>query len=91
MLENGEESDAPRPRRVLQEGDNYDGFDPQMVFDKEVPKGALLIEIFRANNAAYPKKLNNGIAPPPEFSRPEIARILSSLSAATRSSATGYR
>ena len=70
-----------------------------------MPKGALLIEIFRADNTAYSKKLNKvvmmrdapdhtkedfvtlsgtkvremlskGIAPPPEFSRPEVAKIL---------------
>jgi hypothetical protein len=53
LLEIGEESDAPRPRRVLQEGDYYGGFGAQTVFDPEVPKGALLIEIFRADNTAY--------------------------------------
>ena len=56
MLEIGEESDAPRPRRVLQEGDYYGGFGAQTVFDPEVPKGALLIEIFRADNTACSKK-----------------------------------
>ena len=58
MLENGEESDAPRPRRVPQEGDYYGGFGTQTVFDTEVPKGALLIEIFRAENTVYLRKLN---------------------------------
>ncbi len=86
-------------------GDYYGGFDAQTVFDTEVPKGALLIEIFRADNTAYSKKLgkvimmrdgkdhtkedwvtlsgtkvremlSKGIAPPPEFSRPEVAKIL---------------
>ena len=33
------------------------GFDAQTVFDAEVPKGALLIEIFRADNTAYSKFL----------------------------------
>jgi sulfate adenylyltransferase len=86
-------------------GDYYGGFDAQTVFDTEVPKGALLIEIFRADNTAYSKKLNKvimmrdgkdhtkedwvtlsgtkvremlskGMDLPPEFSRPEVARIL---------------
>ena len=86
-------------------GDYYGGFDAQTVFDEEVPKDALLIEIFRADNTAYSKKLNKvimmrdgkdhvkedwvtlsgtkvremlsrGEAPPPEFSRPEVAKIL---------------
>lgn len=85
-------------------GDYYGPFDAQDVFD-EVPKGALLIDTFRADNTAYSKKLNKvvmmreapghskddfvalsgtkvremlgqGIAPPPEFSRPEVAKIL---------------
>ncbi|KPK40960.1 MAG: sulfate adenylyltransferase [Gammaproteobacteria bacterium SG8_47] len=86
-------------------GDYYGAFDAQTIFDEEVPKGALDIEIFRADHTAYSKKLNkvvmmreapdhtkedfvllsgtkvremlgNGIAPPPEFSRPEVAKIL---------------
>lgn len=86
-------------------GDYYGAFDAQTIFDEKVPKGALLIEIYRADNTAYSKKLNkvvmmrdapdhtkddfvtlsgtkvremlgNGIAPPPEFSRPEVAKIL---------------
>ena len=85
-------------------GDYYGPFDAQTIFD-EIPKGALLIDTFRADNTAYSKKLNkvvmmreapghskedfvalsgtkvremlgSGIAPPPEFSRPEVARIL---------------
>ena len=77
----------------------------QTIFDEKVPAGALQIEIFRADNTAYSKKLNRvvmmreapdhqpedfinlsgtkvrqmlgqGIAPPPEFSRPEVAKIL---------------
>ena len=32
-------------------GRDYGGFDAQTVFDEEVPKGALLIEIFRAYNS----------------------------------------
>ena len=86
-------------------GDHYGAFDAQEIFDKEVPEGALEIEIFRADHTAYSKKLNKvvmmceapdhekedfvllsgtkvremlaqGIAPPKEFSRPEVAQIL---------------
>ncbi|GMQ97384.1 MAG: sulfate adenylyltransferase [Gammaproteobacteria bacterium] len=86
-------------------GDYYGAFDAQAIFDDEVPKGALDIEIFRADHTAWSKKLNkivmmrdapdhtkedfillsgtkvremlgNGIAPPSEFSRPEVAQIL---------------
>ena len=86
-------------------GDYYGPFDAQTVFDEKVPAGALAIEIFRADNTAYSKKLDRvvmmreapdhapedfitlsgtkvrqmlgqGIAPPPEFSRPEVAKIL---------------
>ena len=86
-------------------GDYYGAFDAQTIFDDEVPKGALDIEIFRADHTAYSKKLKKvvmmneapdhdkedfvllsgtkvremlgqGIAPPPEFSRPEVAKIL---------------
>jgi sulfate adenylyltransferase len=86
-------------------GDYYGPFDAQTIFD-DVPKGALLIEMFMADNTAWSKKLNRvvmmreapghtpedfitlsgtkvremlgrGEAPPPEFSRPEVAKILS--------------
>jgi len=86
-------------------GDYYGDFDAQTIFDNEVPKDALDIEIFRADHTAYSKKLKKvvmmneapdhtkedfvllsgtkvremlgqGIAPPPEFSRPEVAKIL---------------
>jgi sulfate adenylyltransferase len=86
-------------------GDYYGPFDAQTIFDEKVPAGALKIEIFRADNTAYSKKLDRvvmmreapdhtpddfinlsgtkvrqmlgqGIAPPPEFSRPEVAKIL---------------
>lgn len=86
-------------------GDYYGPFDAQSIFDEKVPAGALKIEIFRADNTAYSKKLDRvvmmreapdhtpddfinlsgtkvrqmlgqGIAPPPEFSRPEVAKIL---------------
>ena len=86
-------------------GDYYGPFDAQTIFDEEVPKGALLIEIFKADHTAWSKKLNKvvmmrdvpdhtkddfillsgtkvramlseGIAPPKEFSRPEVAEIL---------------
>ena len=85
-------------------GDYYGAFDAQTIFD-ELPAGSLQIQIFRADNTAYSKKLTKvvmmceapdhtkddfvnlsgtkvremlgqGIAPPPEFSRPEVARIL---------------
>jgi len=85
-------------------GDYYGPFDAQEIFD-QVPRDALKIQIFRADNTAYSKKLNkvvmmreapdhtkedfvllsgtavremlgNGIAPPAEFSRPEVAQIL---------------
>ncbi len=85
-------------------GDYYGPFDAQEIF-KDVPEGALEIEIFAADHTAWSKKLNkvvmmreapdhepsdyvflsgtkvrellgDGIAPPPEFSRPEVAEIL---------------
>jgi len=86
-------------------GSYYGGFDAQTIFHEEVPKGALKIEIFEADNTAYSKKLNEvvmmrdhpdhkpedyvflsgtkvremlskGEDLPPEFSRPEVAKIL---------------
>jgi sulfate adenylyltransferase len=86
-------------------GDHYGAFDAQTIFDNEVPRGALEIEIFKADHTAWSKKLNkvvmmceapdhkkedfillsgtrvremlgNGEAPPKEFSRPEVAKIL---------------
>ncbi len=86
-------------------GDHYGAFDAQEIFENEVPKGALEIEIFKADHTAWSKKLNKvvmmceapdhskedfvllsgtkvremlgqGIAPPKEFSRPEVAEIL---------------
>jgi sulfate adenylyltransferase len=86
-------------------GDYYGAFDAQTIFDTEVPKDALQIEIFRADHTAWSKKLNRvvmmneapdhnkedfvllsgtrvremlseGVAPPKEFSRPEVAEIL---------------
>ncbi len=85
-------------------GDYYGPFDAQTIFD-ELPPGSLKIDIFRADNTAYSKKLNKvvmmceapghtkedfialsgtkvremlgqGLAPPPEFSRAEVAEIL---------------
>ncbi len=85
-------------------GDYYGPFDAQTIFD-DVPLGSLKIDIFRADNTAYSKKLNKvvmmceapdhtkedfialsgtkvremlgqGMAPPPEFSRAEVAEIL---------------
>jgi sulfate adenylyltransferase len=86
-------------------GSYYGPFDAQTIFEKQVPKGALQIQIFGADNTAYSKKLNRvvmmreapdhapedfinlsgtkvremlgkGQAPPPEFSRPEVAKVL---------------
>ena len=86
-------------------GSYYGPFDAQAIFETKVPKGALKIQIFGADNTAYSKKLGRvvmmreapdhtpddfinlsgtkvremlgkGIAPPPEFSRPEVAKIL---------------
>ena len=86
-------------------GSYYGPFDAQAVFEEQVPKGALEIQIFGADNTAYSKKLKRvvmmreapdhkpedyvflsgtkvremlgqGMAPPPEFSRPEVAQIL---------------
>jgi len=86
-------------------GDFYGPFDAQTIFDEKVKTGALDIEIFRADNTAFSKKLGRvvmmreapdhtkedfialsgtkvremlgqGIAPPPEFSRPEVAKVL---------------
>ncbi len=86
-------------------GSYYGPFDAQTIFNEKVPKGALQIEIFGADNTAYSKKLDRvvmmreapdhtpedfialsgtkvrqmlgqGIAPPPEFSRPEVAKVL---------------
>ena len=87
-------------------GDYYGPFDAQTIFDDEVPKGALEIDIFRADHTAFSKKLGKVImmseAPeghtkedfvllsgtkvramlaagedlPPEFARPEVAKIL---------------
>ncbi len=85
-------------------GDYYGPFDAQTIFD-DIPPGSLKIEIFRADNTAYSKKLNKvvmmceapghtkddfiqlsgtrvremlgqGLAPPAEFSRAEVAQIL---------------
>ncbi|HXU46742.1 MAG TPA: sulfate adenylyltransferase [Thermoanaerobaculia bacterium] len=86
-------------------GSYYGPFDAQAIFDTKVPKGALEIQIFGADNTAWSKKLGRvvmkreapghtdedyidlsgtkvremlgkGIAPPPEFSRPEVAKVL---------------
>ncbi len=86
-------------------GSYYGPFDAQAIFEKDVPPGALKIQIFGADNTAWSKKLGKvvmmreapghtpedfinlsgtkvremlgkGMDLPPEFSRPEVARIL---------------
>ncbi len=39
-------------------GNYYGPFDAQQIFDEEVPRGALEIEIFKADHTAWSKKLN---------------------------------
>ena len=39
-------------------GSYYGPFDAQTIFDQEVPRGALQIQIYRADNTAWSKKLN---------------------------------
>ena len=87
-------------------GSYYGPFDAQTIFDEEVPKGSLEIDIFKADHTAFSKKLGKvimmkdapeghtkedfvllsgtkvrtmlaaGEALPPEFARPEVAKIL---------------
>jgi sulfate adenylyltransferase len=87
-------------------GAYYGAFDAQEIFHKEVPKGALELQIFEADHTAYSKVVGDVImmreAPPghkkedfvnlsgtkvremlsagqdlpPEFARPEVAKIL---------------
>ena len=87
-------------------GSYYGPFDAQEIFQKEVPKGALELEIFEADHTAFSKMVGDVImmceAPeghkkedfvflsgtkvremlsagedlPPEFARPEVAKIL---------------
>ncbi|HET6921612.1 MAG TPA: hypothetical protein VFI16_00565, partial [Anaeromyxobacteraceae bacterium] len=38
-------------------GSYYGPFDAQTIFDQEVPRGALLIQIYRADNTAWSKKM----------------------------------
>jgi sulfate adenylyltransferase len=49
-------------------GSYYGGFDAQTIFDEEVPKGSLEIEIYRADHTAFSKKIGKVImmkdAPP---------------------------
>ncbi|MFH1417254.1 MAG: sulfate adenylyltransferase, partial [Planctomycetota bacterium] len=87
-------------------GEYYGAFDAQEIFHKEVPAGALELEIFEADHTAFSKvvgevimmreapeghkkedfvflsgtkvreMLSAGQALPPEFARPEVAKIL---------------
>jgi len=87
-------------------GDYYGPFDAQEIFEKDVPAGALELQIFSADHTAYSKVVGDVImmreAPeghkkedfvflsgtkvramlgagedlPPEFARPEVAKIL---------------
>jgi len=87
-------------------GDYYGAFDAQEIFQKEVPAGALELEIFEADHTAFSNvvgdvimmreapeghkpedfvflsgtkvrdMLSAGEALPPEFARPEVAKIL---------------
>jgi sulfate adenylyltransferase len=42
-------------------GSYYGGFDAQTIFDEEVPKGALELEVFKADHTAWSKKLHKVI------------------------------
>ncbi len=42
-------------------GSYYGGFDAQTIFDEEVPKGSMEIEIFKADHTAWSKKLGKVI------------------------------
>jgi len=42
-------------------GSYYGGFDAQTIFDEEVPKGALELEVFKADHTAWSKKLEKVI------------------------------
>lgn len=69
-------------------GSYYGAFDAQTIFDEQVPAGALAIEIFRADNTAYSKKLHRVVmmrdAPdhaPEDFVQPSGTKVREMLAA----------
>jgi sulfate adenylyltransferase len=69
-------------------GSYYGPFDAQSVFDTEVPKGALEIQIFRADNTAYSKKLGKVVMKrdardhaPEDFVEPSGTKVREMLAA----------
>lgn len=69
-------------------GSFYGAFDAQKIFDERVPKGALQIQIFRADHTAYSKKLGRVVmmrdAPdhtPEDFIQPSGTKVRAMLAA----------
>lgn len=69
-------------------GSFYGAFDAQTIFDERVPKGALQIQIFRADHTAYSKKLGRVVmmrdAPdhtPEDFIQPSGTKVRAMLAA----------
>ncbi len=69
-------------------GSYYGAFDAQTIFDEQVPAGALAIQIFRADNTAYSKKLHRVVmmrdAPdhsPEDFVQPSGTKVREMLAA----------